>query len=143
MIMALLAAGCSSRGTLRVSDLDRPLLELQQVAAHSLPLGLKSTSANGREFFSRYFVANLKERKFKPAENSPERRFAQILVLGDRRPYTVQIVVHVERRDTDRAGGYSEVGTDVTAAEVIRRRFSQKLSERREDLNIIDDFRVF
>lgn len=129
-------------GGARVEDLDRPLNDLQRVAARSMPLGLRRTSTNGREFFSKYFLA--KSGEFKAAEEGSERRYAQILVLGDRRPYTIQIIVHVERLTTTfGSGGYSEIGQDNELAQVVRRRFLNELHKRREDTNIIDDFRVF
>ena len=121
--------------------MDRPLADLQHLAAKSLPLGLRKTSPNGREFFSNYFITN--GRKFKLADKGPERRYAQILVLGDRRPYTLDVVVQIEKVDANAPGGYSIVGTDVGIAKVVKKRLQSQLNKRREDLNIIDDFRVF
>ena len=104
-----------------------------------MPLGLRKTSPNGREFYSNYFVVD--GRKFKSADKSPIRRYAHILVLGDRRPYNLQILVHVEKGPQGQ--GFREVGTDQRLAKVIRNRVVQQLNKRREDMNIIDDFRVF
>lgn len=130
--------GCSTRGTLEVANLDRPLTDLQSIAARSMPLGLRRTSANGREYFSNYFLAA--DRRFKPADKGPERSYAHILVLGDRRPYDLEILVHRERLE---GSAYVEFGLDQRIAKVIRSRVVQELTKRREDLNIIDDFRVF
>ncbi|MGE0762903.1 MAG: hypothetical protein AB7N80_06465 [Bdellovibrionales bacterium] len=137
----VILCGCVSPGGLTVGEVDRPLSELQHIAAKSLPLGLRTTSANGREFFSNYFVAA--GRKFKAAEKLRERKYAQIQVLGDRRPYKIQVYVQNERTDAASQTGYSNVGTDLGLAKVIKRRVQQQLNKRREDLNIIDDFRVF
>lgn len=107
-----------------------------------MPLGLRKTSPNGREFFSNYFVTE--GRKFKPADKLPQRMYAHILVLGDRRPYSMQVIVHREKAVAGRgATGFEDVGTDQGIAKVIRRRVVQQLTKRREDMNIIDDFRVF
>ena len=137
----LTLCSCMSSGGLTVGVVNRPLADLQHIAAKSLPLGLRKTSPNGREFFSNYFVST--DRKFKAADKAPERKYAQILVLGDSRPYTIQVYVQVERLDKSTLSGYSVVGTDVRIAKVVKKRIQSQLNKRREDLNIIDDFRVF
>lgn len=139
---ALLITGCVTKGANNLTDLDKPLADLQKVVVKSLPLGLRQTSPNGREFYSNYFVA--KDRKFKPAANLAERNYAHVLVLGDRRPYDIQIMVKKERMDpAKRAAGYVEAGSDQSLTEVIKKRILLQLNKRREELNIIDDFRVF
>lgn len=134
-------SACVTPGGLTVGVVDRPLADLQHIAAKSLPLGLRSTSANGREFYSNYFTTT--DRKFKPADKLPERKFAQILVLGDRRPYTIEVAVLIEKVDSKSVVGYSVVGADKGIAKVVKKRVQSQLNKRREDLNIIDDFRVF
>ena len=124
-----------------VNDLDRPLTDLQRIAAKSMPLGLRNTSPNGREYFSNYFQAV--DRKFKPAEKENDRSYAHVLVLGDRRPYNIQIFVHKERKSTQAVSGYEEIGLDVGLARTVRKRIIAQLNKRREELNVIDDFRVF
>jgi len=147
LFMLLIAGSCATKGSLRIAELDRPLMDLQNIAAKSMPLGLRKTSPNGREYFSEYFIAS--DRKFKPAEKSPVRSYAHVLVLGDRRPYTIEVLVHTEKFSKTGAGatgsapGYEEIGLDKGLAKVVRKRIVQQLNKRREDLNIIDDFRVF
>jgi hypothetical protein len=125
----------------------RSLADLQKIAAKSMPLGLRQTSPNGREYFSDYFIAS--DRKFKPAEKSPVRSYAHVLVLGDRRPYVIEVLVHTEKASkaamaaSGNTTGYEEIGLDKGLAKVVRKRVLQQLNKRREDLNIIDDFRVF
>ena len=136
----LFLVSCATKGAVSIPDLNRPMADLQRIAAKSLPLGLRKQSANGREFFSHYFET--KNRKFQMAQRGGERRYAHILVLGDRRPYKIDVVVHLERVDP-KTKTYVEVGADLRLAKVIRQRIAQHLSKRREDLNFIDDFRVF
>ncbi len=124
-----------------VADLDRSLVDLQRIAARSMPLGLRSTSPNGREYFSNYFQTV--DRKFKPADTEKERHYAQVLVLGDRRPYNIQILVHRERKSSTAVSGYEEIGLDLGLARAVRKRILSQLNKRREELNVIDDFRVF
>ena len=133
-----LLISCSTPGGLTVPDVDRPLLDLQRIASKSLPMGLRSVSTNGREYFSKYFI--VVGRKFKSAEKLVERKYAHLLVLGDRRPYTIQVIVPIEKS----IGGKTVIiGTDSAVAEVIRKRIRQQLTLRREDPNIIDEFRAF
>ncbi len=136
------AAGCASWGSgVRIENLERPLNELQRAASMSLPLGQRRVDKNGLEFFSRYFVT--KGRKFMPAETAPVRYFAHVYILGDRRPYVIEVFVKREKRVSPRGGDYAEDGTDQELATVVQRRIQQQLSKRREEVNIIDDFRVF
>lgn len=130
-----------SFGSVSISDVDRPLLDIQKIVQRSLPLGLRETSANGREFYSNYFLP--KDRRFKPAEKLPERYYAHILVLGDARPYNIQVRVRRQKVESVREGIYRDLGSDQTIAKAIQRRVQDQLNKRREDLNIIDDFRVF
>lgn len=136
----VIVSGCATNGAATIPEVNRPLADLQKIAAKSLPLGLRKTSENDRELFSHYFET--RDRKFRPAQKSEERRFAHIFILGDRRPYQIDVVVQIERREKD-SPTYVEAGTDAKLAKVIRQRIVQHLSKRREDLNFIDDFRVF
>jgi hypothetical protein len=140
--LIVLVAGCVSMPSVQVEGLNRPLADLQKIAARSLPLGQRKISSNGREFYSNYFVALAHE--FKPADSLSNRNFAQILVLGDRRPYAIQVVVYREQFSNELSGGgYRTSGTDQTLAHVVLNKINRELNKRREDLNIIDDFRVF
>lgn len=93
------------------------------------------------EWFSNYFV--VQGRKFVPAKTAPVRYFAHVYILGDRRPYVIEVYVKRERRASPRLNDYVEDGADQGLARIIHRRIQQQLSKRREDLNIIDDFRIF
>ncbi len=133
--------GCMSFGSVSISDVDRPLLDIQKIVQRSLPLGLRETSTNGREFYSNFFLA--KDRRFKPAEKMPERYYAHVLILGDARPYTIKVHVRRQKVESVREGIYRDLGADHSLAKAIQRRIQEQLNKRREDLNIIDDFRVF
>lgn len=138
--------GCSSleilKSTYKIDHLDVALLDLQKAVASVLPGGLRTTSSNGREFYSRHFIVD--GAKYKPAGDAKERFIAQMTVLGDGRPYTIEILVRHERRIL--RGGrhtYEVVGYDYRQAEGLALKVRARLSQRREDTNIIDDFRVF
>jgi hypothetical protein len=143
----LTITGCVSslgnRNAMKVQDIDWPLGELRAVAASVLPVGQRAASPNGREILSRHFTLE-GARGYKPAGDATERYFASILILGDRRPYNVEILVTLERRVL-RGNQFTYVieGFDARLAKELERKFRLELTKRREDLNIIDDFRVF
>lgn len=130
--------GCA--GGQRVAGNKASLSEISQIVDANLPTGRRAISVNGREHFSNYFVRN-KEGEFVKAENVPVRFYAHIIVLGDRRPYEIHVRVFAQKRDSD--GQYDNFKQDEGLARVISRRIEKSLYQRREDLNIIDDFRVF
>lgn len=136
------AEGCASWGTgIRIENLERPLQEIQKAVAQSLPLGQRRIESGGMEFYSQYFLT--RGRKFVPAQTAPRRLFAHVYILGDRRPYVVEVYVKKERRVSPNSNAYAEDGLDQGLAKVIQQRIQQQLTKRREELNIIDDFRIF
>jgi hypothetical protein len=143
----ILFSGCASFNTspkyaLLIKDVDWPLQDLSSLVAFELPTGLRSTSENGREFYSKHFV--LDGPKYKPAGDSTDRYTATVTVLGDSRPYDIEIFVTHEKRVLRNSGfDYVEVGHDMTLARELQYKLKQELAKRREDRNIIDDFRVF
>lgn len=140
-------SGCASsfgnRHAVRINELDLPLVELRRAATEIMPAGLRATSPNGRELLSRYFVLQGK-RSYAQAGDALERYFAQILILGDRRPYDVEILVTHERREL-RGNHFVYVitGYDSRLAKELEKKLRLELSKRREDLNVIDDFRIY
>ena len=104
------------------------------------PLVRERSVGNGRVFFSNYFLLQ-KSGKFQPAEKSGLRHYAKIYVLGDRRPYTIEVQVLRQRRSGP--GEYYSDGSDERIAKVVAKVIQDNLNKRPEDLNIIDDFRVF
>lgn len=138
-VLLLLLSSCASYGGQRIEAVERSLADLRKIVTQGLPLGMRTVSTNGREFYSKYFV--VKDREFVEADNAAGRSYAVIYILGDRRPYAIEVVVHNE--EINQAGQYVRIGKDQRIAEVIRRRLLKELSKRREEINIIDDFRAF
>ena len=146
-ILILIFTGCASslgnRNAVRINELDLPLAELRSLALSILPAGPRATSPNGRELLSRHFVLEGSS-SYRPAGDATERFFAQILVLGDRRPYDVEILVTREKRVLrGNQFTYIVTGHDSRLAKELERKLRSELSKRREDRNVIDDFRVF
>lgn len=131
-----------NRNALKINEVDRPLGELRAIVAGILPTGQRAVSPNGRELLSRHFVVEGPE--FKPAADALTRYFARILILGDRRPYNIEILVTQEKRVLkNEQFTYAVTGYSSRLAKELEKRLRTELTKRREDLNIIDDFRVF
>lgn len=133
-------ASCTAPGTVRIEDQRIPLNEILQVVQSNMPAGVKKFSRNGREYISNYFV-KAKDGTFAKYDTGSVRYVALVTVLGDRRPYDIEIRVITERRARD--GHFEQVGQDEGLARVISRRLEQALHKGREDRNVIDDFRPF
>lgn len=98
----------------------------------------RSKSSNEREYLSVYF-SRKKQPNFDP-EKSKERAYAKMTILGDRRPYEVEVGVFLEERVD---GAYEEVGLDEDLSIQIATEFKKALQKSRDQRNIIDDFRAF
>ena len=140
---ALQFSGCASWTTVRIGDVDKPLSTIKRAIKSSLPLGTRTMDREGKRLESHYFLAG-KNKFLRPIE-SDTRFYADVLIRGDRRPYSVEISVfkQIKQRATSGVGRFETVDPDERLAELIRKRIVEQLSKRREDLNIIDDFRVF
>ncbi len=97
------------------------------------------TSENGRELLSKYYDrrGNFEDQ----VKNARERLTTHITILGDRRPYDIQIEVVVEIRDKE--GVYQIVEHDDARAEKIARDIQKALVQGRDNRNIIDDFKPY
>lgn len=143
LLAVFLLASCTHfYKPLRIDEIHYPYGQLRKVATQALPIGLRSTSQNGRELLSQYFV--IQKKKYVEAIENPTRYTAKLVLLGERRPYLVEIYVFKEARTN--VGGrveYKVVGQDLRIAMKVKKELQTLLAQRREDLNIIDDFRVF
>lgn len=147
ILVFLFLSGCAvlgnNRHALKISEVDWSLGEIRSSIGAIIPAGQRAMSPNGREILSRHFVLD-RQRNFKPAGDALERYFAQFLILGDRRPYDVEILVtHEKRVLKGNQFVYMVSGYDPRLAKELEKRLRTELTKRREDRNIIDDFRVF
>lgn len=144
-LMAVVLSGCittQNKEALRIENVDKRLQFIQEVVVSILPLGQRAISPNAREFLSKYFVP--KKAEYAEADTAPRRWFAHIFVLGDRRPYNIEILVKRERRVVERGTlSYAPEGLDLRIASDLKKKLQEELTKRREDTNIIDDFKVF
>lgn len=144
-----LALGCASLKernrvqsyTLR--DLESSVADIRAAVSNSVPVGIRTVSPNGRELLSKHFLRG-DGNKFRPATDAIERYYVKITILGDRRPYDVEIiVVHEKRVLRGETFLYVTDYYDNILAKDLAKQIETDLAKRREDRNIIDDFRVF
>lgn len=137
-LLLLTLTGCAT-STTAIDELDMSLAELNKIAISALPIGKRIESRNGREFYSAYFT--VRKGEYEEAVATAIRNYAVISILGDRRPYKLEVSVIIERKNA--GGEFEKVGHDAGLARVLARRIQNTLYKRRDNRNIIDDFRVF
>lgn len=117
--------------------------DIRAAISANVPIGIRNSSANGREIFSKHFLM-VGGDKFRPAIDAVERYYVHFIILGDRRPYDLEIIVAHEKRVL-RGDSFAYVVDyyDKVLARDIANWIQDDLAKRREDRNIIDDFRVF
>lgn len=132
-----------NRAAVVVSDIDWPIAEIRTVIGQIIPVGVRAMSPNGHEVLSRHFILDRQGQPV-PASDAINRYFTHFLILGDRRPYEVEILVTKEERAL-RGNQFTYVvsGYDMRLAKQLEARLRSELTKRREDRNIIDDFRVY
>lgn len=120
-----------------IKESDRSLNEIKNAVFATMGQP-RETATNEREFLSVYF-SKKKVQNFDP-EKSKERNYAKVTVLGDRRPYDIQVQVFLEERVD---GQYEEVGLDDELSDQIAEEIKKALRKSRDQRNVIDDFRAF
>jgi len=82
----------------------------QHRVATTLALGqVRSVSQNGRVLLSYYHDRSLKG--FQVTAKTTERLYTKVSVLGNRRPYTVSVEVHIEQKDPE-TNRFIDIGLD-------------------------------
>lgn len=147
LIGMFLITGCANLEkrpeSIRLSAVESSVSDLRAAIVASFPVGHRSVSSNGREILSKHFLVSGGGR-FRAAGDALDRYYAQVVILGDRRPYDVVVTVAHEKRVL-RGDTFTYVIDyyDTVLARDLGKRIEQELAKRREDRNIIDDFRVF
>jgi hypothetical protein len=131
------------RQGIHLKDIEGSLAELRSAAVAALPVGNRAISPNGREIMGRHFLVS-GNGNVRPAGDALERYYAQVVILGDRQPYDIEFyVIHEKRVLKGDNFIYVTDYYDTLLARDVSRKFEVELAKRREDRNIIDDFRVF
>ncbi len=136
VLLFFVTTACMSQ-TYRISDQNLSLGEIKRIVV-SVIGDPRALSENQRTFISRYF-SRFPDPQFDP-EKSKERLYAKVVVLGDRRPYDVEVDVIVEVRE---GRSYHEEGPDEVEAGKLGKDIRNRLNQGRNERNAIDDFRAF
>lgn len=140
-LMVFLSSGCSSfQGAKKVSNLEASLSQIGKAISASFPGGIATQSENGRTFRSGYFDREL-DPEFDPKEIR-ERFVAQAVILGERRPYDVEMVVYKQVKKS-KTSEFSPAKPSAEYTNKVFKRFKEKLHQGMDGRNFIDDFRAF
>lgn len=143
LVFILFLASCAHNGV-AIEGMNHPLVQIKSKVMNILPLGLREKSQNGREYFSQYFV--MSNGKAFSGKSHPQRKMVRIMILGDRRPYEVVVTVFIQKRIGRKGNGspvYKNISFDKAMAKRLANTLRTQLNNRREDMNVIDDFKVF
>jgi len=134
---SLVLTACATLGGAAIENSDFSLSEIRSaiIAIAGEP---REVSQDKREYLSQYF-SRKSDSSFNP-QLSKERSYAQFLILGDRRPFEIRVIVFNERKTK---AGYELVGEDRTWSVKIKEELHTRLNNGRDERNIIDDFRSF
>jgi hypothetical protein len=133
----LLLSGCRTGGVvLRETPLGISETRKAVVTVIGEP---RNMSQNGREMFSQYY--DRKGAGIAKMDMIRERYYTHVTVLGDRRPYDVQVEVLVEGRTPE--GTFELSHRDDAKAATVAEKIRAALNQSRDNRNVIDDFRSF
>lgn len=113
----------------------------------AMTMGIQNQSENKRVFVSRPFLVKQSEEVTKLGKR--ERGIATVTVLGDRRPYTIDVVVSIEvgpdvkgKNPVD-GSKFKHARYDKRLGNLLLRSIMDTLESRERDRNVIDDFKPF
>ncbi len=135
-LLLILTSGCRTGVILRETPLGISETRRMIVSVIGEP---RNVSRDGRELSSKYY-----DKRGNVLENpatARQRLYTLVSVLGDRRPYDIQVEVVVEEKDGP--GSYSVVDRDDGRAQPIAQKIKEALHQSLENRNVIDDFRSF
>jgi hypothetical protein len=127
--------GCTTKA--KINDVWLSYPTVRKVVMTNMPLGVRDESPNGREITSNYFSP--KNWEVNAAEKS-ERAYAKAVILGSSRPYKIDIKIVREKKS---GKGYVSLGEDKKLTQELVEAIRDALADRREERNIIDEFRAF
>lgn len=101
--------------------------------------GLRGKSANGREIVSRYQKPGSKS--YDNAGADQVRAYSRLRILGDRRPYDIQVQHVIEERNSNE--GYVTKAYDDVMARQVLKKVLEFLVNRPDREDFIDEFKAF
>ncbi len=139
LLMLLLCLGCAPKPVISEANYS---LEAISRATYKALIKIRKVSQNRREFVSDYLTADGK--LWDPLSNAIQRITAKVIVLGESRPYSIEIQTIVEERSSNEPGysaRFKRVGKSKALVEQLAFRIQDEL-RRNKDQNL-DDFKPF
>ena len=136
LLSFLLTAGCQTG--IFIKESPAALTEIRKAVVTVLGQP-KKTSENGRELISEYH--DKRGRIDQSLEKAKNRHFTRVTILGERRPYDIQVEVFQESRVAERQ--YVVISEDNELAQKLANQIETTLNESLKNRNVIDDFRAF
>ena len=132
--------GCS-RGTISSDPLDHSLNQVYWAVESSMSMGIQKYSENKRDITSRPFA--VVQSAVAKKKNTHERGRAIVTILGQERPYTLEVVVEIERSEPDNNQEYSVIRYDEGLANKLLKDILAAIQKADRTKNVIDDFKSF
>ena len=139
LAMLLLSASCSSRSkAVRTQEINQPLRLAHQAAQYALTSAVLKKSENNRVYFSKFHLPG----KDLSATHNGQLQRAQVFIaiLGDRRPYVIEVIYRVEKYEN---GKYRLDYYDKSQAAKYLDMVNEYLASRPDGVDFIDDFRPY
>lgn len=133
---------CSTTG-IKTEPLPYALQVIKTEVTKTIPAEIENISPNGREYYSELFALPPKfaKRVGKTRDGKLlERAWAKVIILGERRPYTLHISVFTQELGLNE---YESTGENKKYADYLGKRIKKSLVQRHENMDLIDDFRPF
>lgn len=133
---------CTTTG-IKTEPLPYALDIVKVVVESNLPAEIDSLSVNGREYVTQTFQLPSKYAKRIGRTRDGkllERAWAKVVILGEHRPFTLEISVFTQElglRD------YFPTGENKEYALWLAEKIKRQLVQRHEKMDLIDDFRAF
>jgi hypothetical protein len=143
LALPIFFAGCATDPkAAAIKDQNISLMELTHIVKDFIPGGAHVVSANGREYTSEKFI--IVGNEYKPSTNDKVRYTCKIEIVNSSRPFNIVISAFREVLETRRGTArYLNAGEDLRVANLLKQQLRDRLAKRRDDLNFLDDFKVF
>lgn len=136
-LFLIFLTGCETTGIF-IKESPKTVTQIRQAVAQVMGTP-RFISENGRELISVYYDKN--QITHEPDQKVKDRYYTKVVILGERRPYDIQVDVIHERITPGL--GFEIIDHNDSIATKIARKIKDRLDQSREDSNVIDDFRAF
>lgn len=127
--------GCQTPSGVVLTETSLPIKQSRMAVTAAIGEA-RAISQNGREISSHYHDRKLKYLDVTP--KTKERLYTKVIVLGARRPYDIEVQVHIEQRDPD-TKNFHDIGLDDELSLLQAKTIQQVLNQSREKIQTIDD----